>query len=499
MSGRSAAREKRREVTATLLAALALAAFYFSTQFATSRIIANDGHFHIRYSQLLLERGFPDHLPELRYTIWNDAYRDHQFLFHALLVPFSLLPDITIGAKASAALFATIAGLAFFWALTVLRARSRWFWLVLFAAGSAGFLFRIQLPRVQSLALALLLVVIIALLTRRTILLFAAAFINVWLYDSFLLLGAVGLAWIASVRIASDRWEIKPVIVLLLGLSAGIVINPFFPQNFASSWFHIQRILAPIAGVPLPSEWQSEPTVSLLINNAPIVIVALGLAFLAISARRKEPPLRAGQRTEPLFFLILALFFLALLFCSRRFIEYAPPIILLLLAVIHRDRWPAVVPRHRRWCAFAAAGVAVVGGTMNTIGFIRETQTDATYRCCMDAGIWIDRNVPKGELVFTTDWDDFPPLYFNAPDVRYAVGMDPLLTIRHDPELWRLYAGVTLGEHQGPYAPIIADRFDARYVFSDAWHGPFIEKFDQEPGVYRVFTQRECRIYEIRR
>jgi hypothetical protein len=85
---------------------------------------------------------------------------------------------------------------------------------------------------------------------------------------------------------------------------------------------------------------------------------------------------------------------------------------------------------------------------------------------------WIEKNVPPGEMVFNTDWDDFPKMFFYDTKHTYASGLDPTylldrdIQLKREPKLLNLYKKITLGNEKDP-GPIIRDRFGARYVFSD--------------------------------
>jgi hypothetical protein len=85
---------------------------------------------------------------------------------------------------------------------------------------------------------------------------------------------------------------------------------------------------------------------------------------------------------------------------------------------------------------------------------------------------WIRENVPAGETVFNTDWDDFPKMFYYDTKHAYASGLDPTYLLdrdkrlRREPKLAELYKKITLGEEGDP-APLIRDKFGARYVFSD--------------------------------
>ncbi|MEJ7618851.1 MAG: hypothetical protein WKF30_18180 [Pyrinomonadaceae bacterium] len=79
---------------------------------------------------------------------------------------------------------------------------------------------------------------------------------------------------------------------------------------------------------------------------------------------------------------------------------------------------------------------------------------------------WLRAHVPPGEIIFNTDWDDFPKLFFYDSDHRYTSGLDPTYLLEANPQLSKLYESITLGREENP-AELIRDRFGARYVFTD--------------------------------
>jgi hypothetical protein len=107
---------------------------------------------------------------------------------------------------------------------------------------------------------------------------------------------------------------------------------------------------------------------------------------------------------------------------------------------------------------------------------VRETRKsiegDAEPEHYEAAMAWIRENVPPGETIFNTDWDDFPKMFFYDTKHVYVSGLDPTYLLDRDgqlkrnPKLAELYKKITLGNEKDP-APIIRERFGARYVFSD--------------------------------
>src|SRR6185312_15640165 len=116
------------------------------------------------------------------------------------------------------------------------------------------------------------------------------------------------------------------------------------------------------------------------------------------------------------------------------------------------------------------------------------------------AGIqWLRSNVPANELVFNTDWDDFPRLYYFDPTHRYVSGLDPTYLYDKNPELSKLYDRITLGKQSDP-GPLIRDRFGARYVFTDNEniHSDFYNNAMDSGWFEIVYEDEECMILHIR-
>ena len=106
-------------------------------------------------------------------------------------------------------------------------------------------------------------------------------------------------------------------------------------------------------------------------------------------------------------------------------------------------------------------------------------------------------NIPPGQIVFNTDWDDFPRLYYYDPSHSYVSGLDPNYLYDKDQDLSRLYDRITLGQQDDP-GPLIRDRFRARYVFSDNTHHDFFEHARVSGWFDIVYEDMQCTIMYIR-
>jgi hypothetical protein len=129
-------------------------------------------------------------------------------------------------------------------------------------------------------------------------------------------------------------------------------------------------------------------------------------------------------------------------------------------------------------------------------GEISSSDGPDKYR---DGMKWISQNVPAGERIFNTDWDDFPKMFFYDTSHAYISGLDPTYLFDKNHELAQLYDDVTLGKVDNP-AEIIRDRFGARYVFSDQEnvHDDLYAKALASGWFDKVYEDKDCVVLHIR-
>lgn len=112
---------------------------------------------------------------------------------------------------------------------------------------------------------------------------------------------------------------------------------------------------------------------------------------------------------------------------------------------------------------------------------------------------WVRENVPEGEMVFNTDWDDFPKMFFYDTRHTYVSGLDPTYLLDKNHELSKLYEQITLGKEKDP-GPIIRDRFGARFVFTDNEdiHNDFYYNALQSGWFDKVYEDEDCTVLRVR-
>jgi hypothetical protein len=133
---------------------------------------------------------------------------------------------------------------------------------------------------------------------------------------------------------------------------------------------------------------------------------------------------------------------------------------------------------------------------MSVMGARGAVKHEADPEAYQGASQWIAENVPKGSLIFNTDWDDFPMLFYYNPDYAYIVGLDPTYLYDRNPELWRLYERITLGR-ESDTAPLIRDRFGAEFVFTDNDHTAFLSEAEESEDFEIVYKDSDTTVLKI--
>ncbi|HEX8072774.1 MAG TPA: hypothetical protein VF546_22700 [Pyrinomonadaceae bacterium] len=515
------------------------AAFWW-LQFSTAAVCCGDldGYYHIRWSQLLwqgIKAGqFPPRFMWLPLTTLNPRdYVDHHLLFHVLQIPFTWTPDLRLGAKLSATIFGALAVCACYWLTFRYRLRYPFVWLFALLGASAPFLYRMNMTKAMSVSLVLLVVGIHLLFQRRYVWLLPLAFVFTETYDMFVLLALAAGIWFCveawSERHFSAMAMAKLVGFTGLGIVLGLVVNPYFPHNVRLLYEHaLMKVTASGFKVAVGNEWYPYDTWDFF-RNSTVACAAMIVGYVAFNWEERK------RAARPLFFLLFTTVLLVVHARWRRFAEYWPPFAVLfaafavqaaierararreragqLPAEVHAELAPyfdahapaeeqAAAARREQWGLVAATVAAVVLGTSMVFTVyaerreIRESAPPEAYRRGAE---WLRAHVPAGEVVFNTDWDDFPKLFYYDPTHAYVSGLDPTYLYDANADLSQLYERITLGKEKDP-GPLIRERFGARYVFTDNddVHDAFYNAALDSGWFEEVYTDDDCTILRIR-
>ncbi len=483
--------------TLSIIGAFSAAFIYFHRlQFSTANIPGFDGHYHIKLAAIIKEQGLLKALPWLQFTYLKDHFVDFHFLYHLLLIPFTY-GDLTYGAKISTVVFFATMGAVFYAVLKDRQVPAPWFWFVILLIGSPPFLYRMSLPRAPVTALALLLPATVFLAENKRRALFAFAFLFVWMYGGFTALLVFAGFWFPSQWAINKSFDRQTLFALVAGVLAGIVINPYFPENtiFLYSQTFEAGISRVIAG---GGEWRPYDRSLLFSQHHLALAVWAGCLTTFVLARRKP----AAETLAWLLFLIFTVF---LTLRSQRFVEYLFPTLIMTSALLARDGWSALRDRPifaRQWLPLVSAGLSILfllwifpGQLQSAKNEMYDDRDPGRYK---KAALWLMGNTPPGTTVYTSDWDDFPELFFYNSQNHYIVGLDPAFLYIYDKTLYRKWDEINLGKiKEDPY-PVLLNLFRTPYIFTDNDHGPFVNLMNRHPRIKLRYEDDNTRIYSLR-
>jgi hypothetical protein len=486
------------QITAAFVLVLAVMGWI---EFGGPAILDNDGYYHIRWAAMLREN-WP-HLPAFKAlpltTLDEEHYVDHHYLFHVLLIPFTL-GDLRIGAKIAAVVFSSLGIVSLFALLVAYRVSYRWLWLIPLVASSEPFLYRMSMTRAPALSLVLLGVGTYLILKRRHVWVGVLSFVFVWAYSLFPLMLAFALAYSVAVYLSERRIDLWSALTSFIGIAAGLVINPYFPKNLTLLREHWLMKAGGTYAVDVGVEWYPYET-WIIVGSSSVAFMIYIVALLAFEYRDRVRDLK------PLFFLIVSAMLLVMALRSRRFIEYWPPFAILFAAFtispkLERIRFTWLARTRDRAIAAIAAAVVTMAAILWMGGAIWQAREDVksednpiAYR---GASEWIAANTPPGSMIFNTNWDKFPMLFHYNPNNTYIVGLDPTYMYDRDPELWKVYAAITLGEEENP-APLIRDRFGSEYVVTENAQSDFMQVCDDSGDFEKVYEDKFAAVLRVRR
>jgi len=453
-----------------------------------------DSFYHAKMATVIRDQSFIKTFPWLSETVFNENYINHHLLYHIFLIPFVTFFDPLVGIKISAVVFGI---LAFFALYKVLQALKSPFpeWLTLAAALSTSFIFRMSLPRAPSISLFFLLIGVWALLERKRWLIFFSSAAFVWLYNGWPLLlpvwaailfgrtiGEYGLSKKTFLKsfFSTLRDETRIGLILLAGLSWGLVTHPYFPENIIFSFLHILKIgfLNATNDIPVGSEWYPASLSDFIKYNLPAVaalIFGFLTFFLAIVLEKAEKTKKIFEQS--IIMVTLAGAFVLMTMKSMRYYEYSIPFVVLaagsLLSISRPFIQNELIPMFKeqfkkRYFKISAIIILFVTIFGFAFGNYQNTKSgDGYFRAeqYQEGVNWIKNNVPANETVFHNIWDYSMILWYLDSDHRYLVGLDPMFMYDKNPDRFRLWQGLASGTNTD--VSKITSEFGARVIVID--------------------------------
>ncbi|MBC7798919.1 MAG: hypothetical protein H7Z37_18775 [Pyrinomonadaceae bacterium] len=517
-----------------------IVAIFTWLQFSTKAVCCGDfdGYYHIRWSALLWENFSQGKwLPTFTWlpltVLSADTYADHHFLFHLLQIPFLWFFEPILAAKLAAVFYASCAVFSCYWLILRYKIAYPHLWLLGLLTCSSPFYYRMNMAKAPPISIIFTVLGVWLLFEKRYVWLFPLMFLFVWAYSLFPILFIAAVIWAAIIFWNDNKIEWQPVVYTFVGMIAGNVINPYFPRNLGLFIEHAAtKIRVTDYAVKVGGEWYPFDSWQLL-GSCAVAFLAMFFGYVLFQPSDK----RLDEKS--IFFLIFSTLLMVWTFQSKRFTEYFPPFAIIFAAFA----WQAIVNRapsdvlylpeeFRRdldpyldapvkseaaeqndlW-KMGFVGLITVGLIMimflslhglqlpaqriNYNGVLNDIAGNEPLERFERAMNWANQNIPEGERIFNTDWDDFPKIFFHDQKHNYVAGLDPNYLFSRNPELSQLFDDITLGKKDDP-APIIKEKFGAKYIFSDNKHDEFYVKVMGNGWCDKIYEDDESYILKIR-
>lgn len=490
----------------------------------------------------MLKQGVVRGFPWLAYTVLPQIYTDHHFLYHILLIPFIWKLPALAGVKVATVFINTALMLTFYFFMKINGIRRPLFFVFLILS-AAPFIFRIDLAKANGLSSIFIMLILFAIFRKKYFFLALLSFFYVWSYGGWpLSIFLAGIYFMASIfanvimgdipsfgkgglgRIHkllnppqppfSEGGGLAPLLATIIGSAAGLVINPYFPQNLKFYW--IQTVQIALVNyqtkIGVGAEWYGFNLAELVSYSGPVILVfifALLFFFGAIFTKKKVASREAIR--DILFFAICAGAFFVLTLKSRRNTEYLYPFAILLSAFILKyfyDRELLCRLKKQFLCVlkkefflyFLIAYLAIMFAASFGLNFWRiksALSQGFDFDCYKEAMNVIKYSTAPGDIIFHSDWDDWPMLFYHNDYNRYVVGLDTTFMYKYNKDLYKKWRDITWGDYQGDAYPIIKGDFRAAIIFIAKNDIDMMDKYFKDDARYELLYDKEGKVYKI--
>ena len=478
------------EIAALILLCLVL----FSYLQISPVIIDPDTFYHAKMTLLLKDGNLVTSFPWAYFTVLNETYIDHHLLFHVMLVPFVTFFDPLIGMKVAGVILAILTILTFYYVLKRIGIKYALFYsLALMTVGP--FIFRMSLGKTPPISIIFLLFILLAIIKKRYILLGVLSYLYVLTYGMWPLAICIVLiyifaTWVINYIYTSTSTQYKTecrklLTYTLTGIIAGIIINPYFPQNIKFYRYLFEIGIVPYDKVfKVGSEWASYDFMNIMASGAIVTSLALiAIIFFLVNIigngkSQQINPVEKNENTISLSLFLMMLFFLFLTSTSVRHIEYLIPFALLFSAYVLSATCRYPINEFISWIAKSYKKnhclILVTSWLLATVVIIMITKNVILTKSYLGSGknmyharniaTWLKNNTPKKSIIFNSDFSNMPYLFYWNHDNHYVVGLDPVFMHQYDASLRQEWQNIIDGKIIDSLDAIIKKDFQSDYV-----------------------------------
>ncbi len=444
-------------------------------QFLSPHIPGTDGFYHIKIAYMMRIQGFLSNFEWATLSLWHKSFYDKELFYHVFLIPFTYFKDLEYGAKLGTAVLSSLSLTSFYTILRLNRIRFAEIWWGLLLCSGGYFLYRNNVPRPQVLSILLSLWTIHFVINKYKKWLAAISVLYVFSYTAYFLPTVFACIVSGYLLVFEREFEWKVPAVTMVAMLAGMLINPYFPNNITYLYlqnFYVLWQASQGGGVDLRMGGELGPmnTRKLIQVNTSVILPYIAAFFTSMFR-----PVRINKKTKGLFFISLALIVLTL--HTKRFAEYSVPVTLMFCAFFFHHYLAEVdVVQQFQESFFRSVGVVLLGSIIMSVLAVRSYHdvapqfrvSETSYK---KAALYLKKHVPKGQVVYTCDWDDAPALFFYNHFNRYLIFLDPNFMYFWKPSMWHKWNDLSFGHFGKRTYSILKKEFKVTYGFctNDFW------------------------------
>jgi hypothetical protein len=517
---------------------------FYIVQFSSENLAGNDTYLYIKLADMIKSGGLIREFPWLNATIINENFTGLHFLYYILLIPFTFLGSLIIGAKIASIFFLSLMLAVFYAVLKNLEMKFGYVWILFLLASSAYFLLRMNFARPLNLSVIFMLLIFFALVKKNNLLLFSASFLFVWAHGSFPLSIVLAFIFFAINYIYKKELYYKSILFSVGGIILANLINPFFPNNL--NYFSIYYLSpTPYFLTSQIAEWQPIGLDDLFLSDATILIIPfliLSIIYVFSSVvgfinKKEESNAKDGNKERKIIssflFLISIIFFVGTLL-QGRFIDYWIPFGVMFAAfyfeiiyfnftksdkikrAIEKIKFPKIFSKEDAKTTLICFAFIILGlSVYNKISIVSQRYSHDSSRDIKETALWLKENTPKKSIVFNVNWGDFSKLFFYNSENYYILGLDPKFLYLKSPEKYWLYDNIGKGivcdkeicdetnNNKKSIRDVIKTDFHADYIYIPTSYEDFdytvlINAMSADPNFEKVFENEGGEVWEVR-
>lgn len=448
---------------------LAVVAYIHGKSWRPDTDLSMDSPYHIAMADLFTTAAVQKNFPWTKLSVWENSFYDKELGFHVLLMSVRRWAGVLGRDSESPPFFLETAVLLLIyvvvltWVLFRLGVKCPGMYVPLAVLPCPLFCMRINMVRPHVLSIVFVLIATAWLCEKEsgTCLRRLAALGFVFAYchsNPHFLLFPAGCYGIATVRSRGLR-AFLPCVVSAGGVLAGLTFHPQFPNTFVNwkiqcvdvMW---QTMSGRIPDLSSPAELHA-PSVGLFVENLALPVMVVVVVATAVYVHRS----RCLKHAEKLLLTMIAVSFAGYLFSSRA-IEFALPLAVIGVALVCDEliAGRSTSVRAGLLVCFSALCLCLVPLNVRMFSY-------GHWPIPRGFAAWSRENLEPGTYIANFRCQDFPRLFYAAPEYVYSSGLDPMFAYAARPEEHLLIEKYRRGTLDLPSPERLGELFEGRFMF----------------------------------